>query len=425
MNYIDSSKNLLLKLQNEEKRNTATLHMTANENVMSRTARSFLSSNLSYRYYSDTYAKEDDLTDVKYYTVGQAMYRGLPAVYEFELLARGAANKMFNANFSDFCPLSGMNAVICILTTITKPGDKVFIFTPESLGHHSTKIVLQNIGREVLFIPWDNEKLCIDIERFAKEFSKNNDATIFLDLGTTFYPLPLKKIRQIVGTKTKVIYDGSHVLGLIAGGQFQNPLQEGCDILIGNTHKTFPGPQKAMMLYKDEDLGRRIASELFRSVVSSQHTHHALALYVTIMEMAAHGKLYAEQIVKNADAFSRELISQGFDIITRKEQLPVSHMVGIKGGFPRDNQSSAVLLYKADISCNTKKIFGDNSIRIGVQELTRRGMKEEEMMSIARFFKRIIIDEDTSTALEIQELNNRFNKVIYSLDSEYQQYVKR
>lgn len=229
MNYIDASKNLILKLQNEEERNTTTLHMTANENVMSKTARSFLSSNLSYRYYSDTYGKEDDLTDAKYYAVGQAMYRGLPAVYEFESLAREAANKMFTANFTDFCPLSGMNAVICILTTITKPGDKVFIFTPESLGHHATKIVLENIGREVLFIPWDNEKLCIDIERFGEEFSKNNNATIFLDLGTTFYPLPLKKIRQIVGSKTKMIYDGSHVLGLIAGGQFQNTLQEGCD----------------------------------------------------------------------------------------------------------------------------------------------------------------------------------------------------
>lgn len=425
MNHIDSSKNLLLKLQNEEKRNTATLHMTANENVMSNTASSFLSSNLSYRYYSDTYEKEDNLTDAKYYAVGQAMYRGLPSVYEFELLARGEANKMFSANFSDFCPLSGMNAVICILTTITKPGDKVFIFTPESLGHHATKMVLQNIGRKVLFIPWDNEKLCIDIERFAEEFSKNNDAIIFLDLGTTFYPLPLKEIRQIVGTKTKIVYDGSHVLGLIGGGQFQNPLQEGCDVLIGNTHKTFPGPQKAMMLYKDEDLGRRIASEVFTTVVSSQHTHHALALYVTIMEMAAHGKLYAEQIVKNADTFSRELITQGFNLVTRKEQLPVSHMVGIKGGFPQDNQASAARLYMADISCNTKKIFGNNCIRIGVQELTRRGMKEEEMRCIARFFKRIIINKDPFVNFEIQELNNRFNKVMYSLDTEYHQYVKR
>jgi len=66
MNCIDSSKNLLLKLQNEEKRNTATLHMTANENVMSNTASSFLSSNLSYRYYSDTYEKEDNLAEAKY-----------------------------------------------------------------------------------------------------------------------------------------------------------------------------------------------------------------------------------------------------------------------------------------------------------------------------------------------------------------------
>ena len=416
--------NLLQRLIEEQNCSIKTLHMTANENILSESAKCFLSSNLSCRYYSDTYDKTHNLSNTKYYTFDQAMYRGLPAVYEFEMLARKCANKMFHANFSDFSALSGMHAVMCILVATTKPGDKVFIFTPNSLGHHATKSLLDKIGRKVLFIPWNTEKLCIDLGLFKEEFNKNTDATIFLDLGTAFYPLPTQQLREIVGSKTKIIYDGSHVLGLIAGGQFQNPLQEGCDILIGNTHKTFPGPQKAMMLFKDEELGRWVAVNSFRSTVFSQHTHHALALYVTLMEMVVHGKSYAAQIVKNAQALSNALLSLGFKLIKRENELPVSHMIAITGNFPHGNQYACAQLHKVEISSNTKKIFGKNSLRLGVQELTRRGIKEDDMRQIAYFLERVINSDDQNIGLEILNFSNKFKNIMYTLDDKYLKIIK-
>lgn len=409
---------LLREIEQEEISSNRTLHMTANENIMSKTAERLMASNLSYRYYSDTYDPENKIFGQKFYVMGSAMYRGLPAVYALEDLARDHSNRMFHAKFSDFIPLSGMHAVTCIISTLTKPGDKVFIFTPDSIGHHATGTLFKNLGRNPIAIPWDFEEISIDLEAFERVFQKERPTAVFLDLGRTFYPVPLKEIRQIVGNDIKIIYDASHVLGLIAGGKFQSPLEEGCDVLIGNTHKTFPGPQKAMMLYADEDLGRKTAVTLFSSAVSSQHTHHSLALYVTIFEMSVHGQAYAEQIVKNAHALSQAFLTQGFKLITKRGELPHAHMIAISGDFPKGTHHACKQLHKAHISTNTQKVFGVDCLRLGVQELTRRGMKELEMEEIAEFFRRVLIDEQFDVGAEVLEFNHRYNQIFYTLDEQ-------
>lgn len=413
-------KQILSQIESEEKSALQTLHMTANENVMSKSAERIMASCLSSRYYSDTYHPEHKIFDQKFYVIGNAMYRGMPSVYALEDLARKHSNQMFHAEFSDFIPLSGMHAVTCILSTMTKPGDKVFTFAPQSIGHHATISLLRNLGRTPLSIPWDDKNMCIDLEAFAKSYkneSREKPVTIFFDLGKTFYPLPIKAIRKIVGDDAKIIYDASHVLGLIAGGLFQNPLQEGCDVLIGNTHKTFPGPQKALLLYANKELGQKTALELFSTAVSSQHTHHSMALYITILEMSVYGKAYAQQILKNAHTLARALIAKGFRIVSREHELPHAHMIGISGGFKNSVQDACMRLHLSNISSNTQKIFGKDCVRIGVQELTRRGMMESDMEQIAEFFKAILIDESEIGA-DVLNFNKRFHKVCYTLDDE-------
>ncbi len=412
---VESCFKLIKAVEQEEKKSSEILHMTANENIISQNVRRLIGSSLSSRYYSDTYDSENNPSK-NCYTFGNAVYRGLPAVHAFEEEARVHANRMFHAQFTDFIALSGLHAVLCMVSTITKPGDKIFIFSPTSIGHHATENLLKNLGRIPVEIPWDYENIQIDLEKFSEVFHKENPTAIFLDLGKSLYPLNVKAIREIVGSGIKIIYDASHVLGLIAGGLFQNPLEEGADILIGNTHKTFPGPQKAILLYADKEFGRKISLDLFSCAVSSQHTHHSLALYATIMEMAVHGKAYAQQIKINSEMFSMELLNMGFTLISRKNELPHSHMIAISGVFPENALEACRRLHMADISTNTQKIFGTDCVRIGVQEVTRRGMKEAEMQTIAHFFKRIIFDRDHTVKDEVREFNSLYKKIFYTLD---------
>jgi glycine hydroxymethyltransferase len=408
----DYIKNIFL----EEANNRNTLHMTANENVISKTAKLFLSSDLSFRYYSDTYEKDGSLSELKYYLFGGAMYRGLPAVYKLEQIAQESANSMFSAGFTNFLPLSGMHAVISVLLTMTKVNSKICIFPPGSLRHHATASIIESVGRKVVYIPWSERDLNIDLEKFVKTFKEEKPDVIFLDLGTAFYPLPIREIRKVVGKNTLIIYDGSHVLGLIAGQKFQNPLKEGCDVLIGNTHKTFPGPQKGMLIFKNAEIGRKVSQVMLNSVVSSQHTHHAISLYITILEMECYGQSYASQIIKNSNALFKALSEWGFKMVSRDNELPISHMIAIKGDFPDGNHHACAALQECNISTNSKKIFGIDVLRLGVQEITRRGMKEEEMKQIAYFFKEIILNKNMSIAKTIHEFNKKFDKVKYSFD---------
>jgi glycine hydroxymethyltransferase len=417
LNNMQNISAVLQAIQKEQSRADNTIHMTANENLMSKTARYFLSSNLGYRYHVGTYDDQPDLATAPFYLVhNELVLRGLPSVFALEEIARLYANKMFNANYCDFKPLSGMHAVFCILSTATKPRDCVYVFPKASVAHHATVSLLNNIDRKVCFLPWNVKEVTIDLDQLAKQVKLNKPDVIFFDFGTTFYPLPIKEIRQIVGDEVLIIYDGSHVLGLIAGEMFQNPLEEGCDILIGNTHKTFPGPQKAMLTFKDEGLGRKISKRLFESAISTQHTHHAIALYISIIEMMEHGRDYAAQIVKNNHALSKALIANGFEIFSRNNELPCSHMLAITGGFPKNNHHACAELQKSNISTNSKNICGFDAIRLGIQEITYRGMKEQDMLKIATFFKEIIQNNNKQIVSEIQEFNNQFNQLPYTLD---------
>ena len=409
-------RNYIKNLFYEEVNNHNTLHMTANENVISKTAKSFLSSDLSFRYYSDTYENNAILSEDKYYLFGGAMYRGLPAVYNLEQFALESANRMFSARFVNFLPLSGIHAVISILLTMTKINSKICIFSPGSLGHHATGSIIESISRKVVYIPCSDKDLNIDLEKFAKTFKKEKPDVIFLDLGTVFYPLPIREIREIVGENTLIIYDGSHVLGLIAGQKFQNPLKEGCDILIGNTHKTLPGPQKGMLIFKNAEIGRKVSQAMLHSVVSNQHTHHAIALYITILEMEHYGQSYASQIIKNSNTLFKALSDLGFKMVSRSNELPISHMLAIKGDFLESNHHACASLHECNISTNSKKIFNFDTLRLGVQEITRRGMKEKEIKQIAFFFKEIVLNGNMSIAKTVQEFNKEFNRVEYSFD---------
>ena len=114
------------------------------------------------------------------------------------------------------------------------------------------------------------------------------------------------EVAEEVGAR--IMYDGAHVLGLIAGGYFQDPLREGADMLVGSTHKTFPGPQGGIILCRDE-LAGDIDEAVFPGLVSNHHLHHMAGLGIATAEMLEFGREYAGQIIKNAKKLAESLMN--------------------------------------------------------------------------------------------------------------------
>lgn len=407
---------ILELLSAEEQKCRSMLHLTSYENRMSKTAEAFLSSDLGNRYHLSTPDTHNGL-DPSVHIAGFSC-RALSAVHRLELSAIASAKKMFNAAHIEMRLVSGVHATISTIASMTKPGDIVYSIAPEDGGHFATKHVAESLGRKSRYLSWDSERLNVDLEESKALFAMFPPAMVFLDHGTPLFNLPVGELRDLIPSDSLLVYDASHTLGLIAGGYFQHPLCEGADILQGNTHKTFPGPQKAMVMFSSPELGSRYSKSVSLGLVSSQHTHHSIALGVTILEMEAFGAKYAQCMLENAQVLGNALIAEGLGLVSHSGKFTTSHELLINSGWPDGYLSAVDRLFDANISVNGRVAFRRPTIRLGVQEITRRGMGPDEMLVIAKLIAAAVQETDSaeSIRLRVDQLNRDFPSTLYSFD---------
>ena len=218
-----------------------------------------------------------------------------------------------------------------------------------------------------------------------------------------------------------VNYDAAHVAGLIAGGKFQDPLQEGADTMTMSTHKTLFGPQGGLVLGSKEH-EEMIKKATFPGLTSSHHIHHMAGKAVAFAEALEFGKDYAIQVIKNAKIFAEALSDMGFKVLGEKRGFTESHQIAVNVLDYSDGGKVEANLEKANIIVNRQLIPGDikagrnyfhpGGIRLGVSEITRLGMKKNEMEEIASFIKQVIIDkkDPKKNTFESKSIQKGFSK---------------
>jgi len=182
------------------------------------------------------------------------------------------------------------------------------------------------------------------------------------------------EIREIVGPRVPIVYDASHVLALVATDLFQQPFNEGADIVHSTTHKTFWGPQKSMILFRDTGCLVETVQGTVQDLVSNTHLHHIFALYVALLEFQYFGRDYALQLKKNAKAFAEAAASRGLSVVAERQGFTESNQVWIDLGSKEEATAQFRAIDKSNISLNI--IFLPQNRwgwRIGLNEFTRRG----------------------------------------------------
>src|SRR6185312_16117528 len=135
---------------------------------------------------------------------------------------------------------------------------------------------------------------------------------VTLGLSMTLFPFPLREMREIVSEwGGDIFFDGAHQAGLIAGGQFQDPLREGAAVLTGSAGKTFSGPQSGIIVWNDPALTGPLTTAIFPTLVATHQVNRVAALAVSAAEMIEFGKFYMAQIVKNSKALGKALHDRG------------------------------------------------------------------------------------------------------------------
>jgi len=387
--------------------------LIASENIMSPMAMEMLLTDLGFRY-------AEGLPHKRYYQGNQIV-----DIIEDKVTDLGRA--LFNAKYVDPRPLSGTNSNMAVLYAFTKPGET--ITTPAlSGGGHISSAPFGAVGFRGLKTrnyPFDVDEMNIDVDGTIKLLKEVKPKLAWFGQSVFLFPTPLKELRETLDEiGATVVYDAAHVLGLIAGRQFQDPLREGAQIITGSTHKTLPGPQHGIIVGEtDEEKWKKVQRGVFPGTLSNHHLNAMAALGVTLAEHLEFGESYAKQIIKNAQILGSELSSYGFKVLGEKNGYTKSHTLAIDVSSNGGGKEVAEKLESCNIILNknllplddNKKSMNPSGIRIGTQEVTRIGFKESDIKYVAELISDIIIKKKDPEKMreKVRDFKSQFDEVKY------------
>jgi glycine hydroxymethyltransferase len=382
-------------LENHERwRRGQCLNLIASENVTSPAVRKILGSDLGHRY-----------------TAPDHFYMGCKFIDEAESIARELAREMLGSEWADVTPLSGHTTDMTLLSAFARRGDKILTMGTEYGGYLGTSEIgyPRILGLVNLFFPFEKDRWNIQTEKTVELITDEVPKLVILGASYILFPHPVEQIAKACReTGTVLAYDGSHVLGLIAGGAFQQPLKEGARILVGSTHKSFFGPQGGIIAaFKPE--GERLKETIFPAIMDNAHWNRIAALAQALLEMKRFGRKYAAQVIRNSRALAEALDERGIPVRCKDYGYTASHQVLLD--MDRLNDSA-----KVPDKLEQANVIVDRGIRLGTSEMTRRGMQERDMNDVAEIIAKVIRSQETASTArrKATALARKFRQVRYA-----------
>ncbi len=395
------------------------LPMIASENILSPLVRKACNSDLHGRYAEGL--------------PGKRYYQGCDDFDTIEEIGISSAKRVFDCNFANIQSTSGTVSNMAGLKALANPGDTITAVSTADGGHisHARMGAVGLRGLSLVTYPWVESRMEPDIDAAAQLIRETEPNIALFGQSVFLFPTPLEELAAAAHeVGAKVMYDAAHVLGLIAGNQFQDPLREGADVMTGSSHKTFPGPQGGFLLSDSDDakFQRRLNSAIFPGVCSSYHLHHVAGKAVALAEFEQFGADYARDIVANAKALGAALASEGFDVLAEERDYTASHQVLTRHGESDSGagRDAAALLEDAGIITNMNMLPGDtkamtpSGLRLGVQELTRVGMGTTQMEEVASLYARVLLkgEDAASVKTDVTALKREFQTIRYCFNED-------
>ena len=379
--------------EHERWRGDECLNLIPSENVTSPSVRKILGSDLGHRYTSPDH-----------------FYLGTKFTDQVEELARHLVCDVFGSEWADVSPLSGHVADMAVLSAFTRQGDKILSVGIEHGGYPGIGDAgyPRILGLKNLYFPFDKERWSIRTDESVELIRNEMPKLVVLGASFILFPLPVEAIASACReTDAMLVYDGSHVLGLIAGGLFQQPLKEGARILLSSTHKSFFGPQGGIIAaYMPE--GEQIRKTIFPAVVDNAHWNRIAALAAALIEAKKFGRQYASQVVRNSRALAQGLDEAGVPVRCKEHGYTASHQVLLDMDRLKDAEKIPDKLQEANV-------IVDRGIRLGTSEMTRRGMREKDMNEVADIVSKIILGRETprTARRKVVALVKKFRRLRY------------
>jgi glycine hydroxymethyltransferase len=370
--------------------------------------------------------------------VKKRYYQGQKYMSQIEDFATDIMKSLFNCTWADIRLVSGTHANLATFKGLSLASkNNKMVVTPLSCGahisHDYTGLAGNILGLDNINHVYDIEEFNIDPEKSAYVIRAAKPGIVTFGGSLFLFPHPIKELREVCHeVDAYIAYDASHVLGLIAGGQFQDPIREGADFITSSTHKTFPGPQGGVIMgspnsQATEKAVRKIQFAVFPLSASSTHLGRLPALSIAALEMKVFGEQLAKQIVKNAQTAGQYLCENGVKVLAEHKGFTQSHQIALDirsfgGGnkIAKDLEDANIILNKNLLPYDDQSTKENPSgLRVGFQDITRRGFGDGDIKHLCDLMLEVIKGKrsPSQVKVDILALKKEFNNVKYGFQN--------
>jgi glycine hydroxymethyltransferase len=352
---------------------------------------------------------------------GKRYYGGCEVVDEVETLAIQRVCELYGANFANVQPHSGAQANMAVYFAFLKPGDTLMAMNLAHGGHLTHGSPVNFSGQLYNIVPYgvSDDSETIDYDAFHRSAVEHKPKMIVS--GATAYPrrFDFARIREIADEVGAMhMCDMSHYSGLIAAEEYPNPVPH-CDFVTSTTHKSIRGPRGGMILWNNEEYSKPINMSVFPGIQGGPLMHVIAGKAVAFGEaLRPEFKTYQHQIRLNADALAAAMIKEGFRLVSGGTD---SHLMlvdlqsyGVTGKVAEKVLDHVgITTNKNSIPNDPEKPFVTSGIRLGTPALTTRGMKENDMVTVASLIARALKGRENESELtavreQVQSLTAKY-----------------
>ncbi|MBY6058456.1 serine hydroxymethyltransferase [Leisingera daeponensis] len=348
---------------------------------------------------------------------------GLEAIEEIEVIAAAVAAKVFKARYAEIRVGSGALANLYGFMALTRPGDAI-IAPPAAVGGHVTHHAGGCAGLYGLNThpaPVDADGYTVDLDALRDLALKVRPKLITIGGSLNLFPHPVPEIRAIADEAgAKVLFDAAHQCGMIAGGHWANPLEQGAHLMTMSTYKNLGGPAGGLIVTNDAEIAEHLDAIAFPGMTANFDAAKSAALAMSLLDWVEHGAGYARAMAQLSLALAQELAGQGLPVFAAARGMTQSHQFALEAAEFGGGQAASMHLRKAGfLACGIglpiAEVPGDmNGLRLGTPELVRRGVTPEHAPKLAELIARGLRAQDPAAlAAETAEFRAAFRGMQY------------
>lgn len=345
-------------------------------------------------YISDKYKNDEINMQSKIAFSGRTEYSSnIQAIYDKWAKQLGAKSLSMRL-------LSGLHAHIVLFMGLGKIGDTVLLLPEEAGGHYATKKILERLGYNVLEMIPDNKNYCVDIEKTKEIIFRYEPQLIFVDRSEGIYYEDFTNLLDNIPDNCGAIFDASQYLTNILEKDFKSPFDMGFDILMSTLHKNFPGPQKALVCSKNNNIYWERIIDAVSSYVSNLHAEN-IFIAGEILNQQDVLKTYSKQMLQNSIQLEKKMLENGIPVVERIPNRVATHHIWIKF----DRKDLAYNFYKKAEKCgilfNYRKLPYElgYGIRMGTSAATLQGVNNQNLSELAKLISDIYRAKEVSDHL--------------------------